>query len=183
MSNHKSSLWPGVILIIIGALLLVNKLTDISFGWYQIYPVIFVALGIMFFVSVINRQNKGAVFPGTILLLMGVFFVLRNWDLVPYRYVRDVWPAMSAILGLAFLALFLVKPRDWGVLIPASIFLFFGGAIWLDKLDIIYIDIWDIWRDYWPALLILIGIGIIVGSLTKQSNNHQPPAQPGAHNE
>ncbi|MDZ7265411.1 MAG: DUF5668 domain-containing protein [candidate division KSB1 bacterium] len=175
MSNHKSSVWPGVILIIIGALLLVNKLTEIPFGWPQIYPVLFVGLGIMFFGSVINRQNKGAVFPGTILLLMGVLFLLRNWDLVPYRYVRDIWPIMAVILGLAFLSLFFVKPSDWGVLIPASIFLFFGAAIWLDKLDIIYIDIWDLWSNYWPVLLIIIGIGIIAGSLRSSTSRPQPP--------
>lgn len=175
MSTRKSSIWPGVVLIIIGTLLLANRFSNFSLSWYQIYPVLFAALGIMFYASIINRQNKGAVFPGTLLLLMGVLFVLRNWDLVPYRYVRDVLPIMSVILGLAFLSLFVVRPSDWSVLIPASIFTFFGAAIWLDKLDIIYVDIWDLWSKYWPALLILIGIVIIAGNLNKPSERQQPP--------
>lgn len=128
----------------------------------------------MLFVSIVGRRDKGAVFPGTILLLLGLFFFLRNYDLVPYRYVRDIWPMLLIIVGVAFLALFLTKPSDWGVLVPAAIFLFFGTVLLLNKLDVFYLDVWDIVFDYWPIALIIIGAGIILGSLKRHQNHLKP---------
>jgi hypothetical protein len=169
MSNHKHSIWPGLILIIIGALLLVHKLTPYSFGWYEIYPLILIALGALIFVSVIGKRDKGAVFFGTIFFLLGLFFFLRNYDIIPYYYMREVWPTFLIILGLAFGSIFITKPSDWGVLIPAGIFLFLGVVFLLRKLHVIYWDIGDIIADYWPVILIIIGGGIILGALKRSS--------------
>lgn len=169
MSTHKHSIWPGLILIIIGALLLIHKLTPYSFGWYELYPLILIGLGLLFFASIVHKRDKGAVFPGTIVLLLGLFFFLRNYDIIPYYYMREVWPIFLIILGIAFLAIFITKPADWGVLIPAGIFLFLGIVFLLRKFHIIYWDIWDIIADYWPVILIIIGGGIILGALKRQS--------------
>ena len=168
MSTHKHSIWPGLILIIIGALLLIHKLTPYSFGWYELYPLILIGLGLLFFASIVHKRDKGAVFPGTIVLLLGLFFFLRNYDIIPYYYMR-VWPMFLIILGISFLAIFITKPADWGVLIPAGIFLFLGTVFLLRKFHIIYWDIWDIIADYWPVILIIIGGGIILGALKRQS--------------
>lgn len=169
MSTHKHSIWPGLILILIGALLLIHKLTPYSFGWYEIYPLILISMGVLFFVSIIHKRDKGAIFPGTIFFLLGLFFFLRNYEIIPYYYMREVWPMFLIILGLAFVAIFITKPGDWGVLIPAGIFLFLGIVFLLRKFYIIYWDIWDIIADYWPVILIIIGGGIILGALKRQS--------------
>ena len=168
MSTHKHSIWPGLILIVIGALLLVNKLVPYSIGWYEIYPLILMALGVLIFISVIGKQDKGAVFFGTFLVLLGLFFFLRNFDIIPYYYMREVWPIFLIILGLSFVSVFITKPYDWGVLIPGGILLFLGIVFLLRKLHIIYLDIGDIIADYWPVILIIIGGGIILGALKKQ---------------
>ncbi len=168
MSTHKHSIWPGLILIIIGGLLLVHKLIPYSFGWYEMYPLILIGLGILLFVSILGKRDRGAIFPGTILFLLGLFFLLRNYDIIPYYYIREIWPVFLIILGLAFVAVFFTKPSDWGLLIPAGIFLLLGIVLLLRKLHIIYWDIWDIVSDYWPIILIIIGGGIILGSLKRQ---------------
>lgn len=167
MSTRRPSIIPGLLLIIIGILFLLNKFLPFSFGWYEIYPLIFLAMGILFFVSIIGKPHKGAVFPGTILLLLGIFFILRNFDLIPYRYVREVWPIMLIIFGFAFLAIFITKPSDWGVLIPAGICLFIGGIFYANRFYHFYWDAWDLFADYWPVFLILIGAGIVLKSLRK----------------
>jgi len=168
MSTHKHSIWPGLILILIGALLLVNKLTHYYLGWYEIYPIILIAIGVLIFISVIGKQDKGAVFFGTFLFLLGVFFFLRNFDIIPYYYMREVWPIILVILGFSFFSVFITKPGDWGALIPAGILILFGGAVLLKKLDIIYLDIGDLIADYWPLILIIIGVGIVLGALKRQ---------------
>jgi len=168
MSTHKHSIWPGLILIVIGALLLVNKLVPYSIGWYEIYPLILIAIGVLIFISVIGKRDKGAVFFGTFLSLLGLFFFVRNFDIIPYYYMREVWPIILIILGLSFVSVFITKPADWGVLIPGGILLFLGIVLLLEKLHIIYLDIGDIIADYWPVLLIIIGGGIISGALKRQ---------------
>lgn len=167
MYTHKQTIWPGLLLIVIGVLLLINKLTPFYFGWYEIYPIILIGLGILFFISGSRKQDGGSVFPGTIFLLLGAFFVLRNYDLIPHYYLRPTYAYILIILGLAFFAMYLTKPGDWGVLIPAGILLFFGLIVLLKRFDIIYWEIRDIVYDYWPVVLIIIGGGIILGTLKK----------------
>ncbi len=168
MRTHKHSILPGLILIIIGALLLVNKLVPYAIGWFEIYPLILMAIAILIFISVIGKRDKGAVFFGTFLFLLGLFFSLRNYDIIPYYYMREIWPIILIILGLSFVSVFITKPADWGVLIPGGILLLLGIVFLLRKLDIIYLDIGDIIADYWPVILIIIGGGIIAGALKRQ---------------
>ena len=167
MSTHKHSLLPGLILILIGAILLINKLTPYSFGWDEIYPLILIAIGVLIFISIIGKRDKGPIFFGTIFFLIGLFYFIRNYEIISHYYMRAEWQTFLVILGLAFLSVFLVKPSDWGVLIPAGIFLFLGAGSLLRKFHIIYWDLGDIISDYWPIILIIIGGRIILGALKR----------------
>jgi len=168
MDTSKSSIWPGLILIIIGSILLLYKLDIFDFGWYQIYPVIMMGLGILFFTSIAGKSQKGAVFPGTILFLLGLFFFLRNYEIVPYDYVRHVGPVVLIIVGLAFFAVFLTKPSDWGALIPSAVLVVVGSSLLLREFHVIHWNVWDVITMYWPILLIVIGAGIIFRSFGRQ---------------
>jgi len=167
MSTHKYSIMPGVILIVIGVLLLVHQIAPYSFSWYDTYPFILMGLGLLFFFSIIGKRNKGGVFPGTFLFLLGLFYFLRNFDIIEYYYLREIWPIILIILGLSFVAVFITKPDDWGPLIPGGLFLFLGVVFLLNKLHLVYWDLGDVIADYWPAILILIGGRIIFRSLKR----------------
>ncbi len=167
MSTRKPSLLPGLILIIIGAVLLVNKLTSYYVGWDEIYPIILIIIGILIFKAVLKKRDKGGIFFGTLLFLLGSYFLLRNYDFISYRYVREVWPIILMILGLSFLSVSMFYPKDWVSLIPGAMFLFIGGIIYLKRLDLIYFDLGEIISDYWPVTLIIIGGAIVFGALKK----------------
>ena len=169
-SKNKSSIFPGLLLITIGLLLLINKLLPGYLTWRHVYPLVLLALGILMLLSAFSRSRKdrGAVFPGTILFLIGLFFSLRNFDLVEYYYVREVWPIFLIIAGVGFLALFLVRPEDTGNLIPAGILLTLGVLFLLKKLYLIDVELGEIIADYWPVILILIGANIIFVSLRRR---------------
>lgn len=168
MDNRRPSIWPGLILVIIGAVLLLYNLDIFNFGWHELYPIILMGIGVLFFTSIIGKRHKGAVFPGTILFLLGLFYFLRNYEIIPYYYMREVWPVILIIVGLAFFAVFLTNPRDWGQLIPAGTLLVLGIGFLLRELNIIRWNIWQAIRDYWPTILIVIGAGIILGSLRRK---------------
>ena len=166
----KSSLLPGLLLIVVGAILLLNKLLPDFLDWRNVYPLILIGFGILMILSASckHKTDKGAVFPGTILFFIGLFFFLRNFGLVEYYYVREIWPIFIIIFGLGFLALFIAKPTDRGSLIPAGLFIFFGIFFLLNKLNIIDLELWEIFIDYWPVILIIIGGSIILGSVKKR---------------
>ncbi|MBD3290192.1 hypothetical protein GF337_15400 [candidate division KSB1 bacterium] len=166
MNNSKTSLLPGILLIIIGSLLLIHKLNIFYFDWQQTYPILFILIGIMLFVSYFMNRNTNSVFWGTIIALAGVFFFLRNYHVIDYYYMSEAWPVFMIILGIAFLVLFVVKPQDWGVLIPAGIFLVIGTSFLLRNLHLWYAR--DIIQRYWPLLLIIIGAGVILSSFKKE---------------
>ena len=170
MSDTKrASILPGLILIFIGTIILLYKFFPGFVDFRHTYPVVLLALGMMLIFSVCckSKTDKGAVFPGTILFFIGLFFFLRNFGLVDYYYVREIWPIFIIIVGLGFLALFIAKPSDTGVVVPAGIHLFIGIITLLNKLYLINIELWEVIADYWPVILIVIGAGIILGSLKK----------------
>lgn len=168
MSDVKRSILPGIILIIIGALILVHKLDIYHFYWRDIYPIVFIVLGVWFFVGVFAKNQKGLAFPGTLFLLLGIFFFLRNNVFHFHWYWDEFWPIFLIIFGLAFVVQFFLNPKDWGLLIPGGIFLFLGVGFfarimrWYIPFDFEYYI-----EKYWPVILIVIGISIIISSLTK----------------
>ena len=165
MDNSKSSLLPGILLIIIGSLLLIHKLEIFSFDWPKTYPVVFLAIGIALFISYYTNRNRNSVFWATIFTLGGLFFFLRNYGYIDYYYFPDIWPVFMIILGIAFIVLFMATPQDWGVLIPGGIFLILGTSFLFRSLHLWQAQ--EIVRRYWPLILILVGAGIILSSLNK----------------
>ncbi|NIR51432.1 hypothetical protein GWO43_22905, partial [candidate division KSB1 bacterium] len=168
MANRERSLIPGVILILLGLYFLLDRLNVFYFRWEYLYPLILLGLGVLFLVAIFTKKDKGAAFPATILLILGLFFFLRNYGLLPYEfylyYIEDYWPIFLIAFGLGFLVLFSVKPEDWGVLIPGGILLFFGVVFLLRNMRLFY---WRDFADFWPVILIAIGLGIVVSSLRK----------------
>jgi len=164
----RRSIAPGIILILMGGLLLLDKLGYYRLRWSTIYPLILLLLGVMFFSWVWRRGDKGAVFPGTILFLLGLFFFFRNSGLLPLYYLWEFWPVFLIIVGLAFVVLFIFKPHDWGVLVPGGILLFFGTVFLLNNIYYLPWRTRELVGTFWPVILIIIGIGIILGQFKKR---------------
>ncbi len=170
--KRSSSIWPGVVLIVLGVIFLIDRLNLFYLDWSVIWPSLIILLGIYFFAR--TTRDAGSVFAGTLFFFSGLAFLARNegWF---YTYVNFGFGGiLLAILGLAFLALFVVRPEDWGVLIPAVFFIFLGGIIWADQTGLIsWYTRHEILR-LWPVLLILIGVGIIISALVSNNNEKSP---------
>jgi len=172
MSEKRNSFWPGIVLVVIGLIILIHKMAIIQFDWYELYPLLFLGLGIWFLFKVFIYKKTNSAFAGSLFLLLGIFFLLRNYDLYEFGFMFEVWPVFLLIFGIAFLVQFIVKPQDWGLLIPAGIFLFLGVGFLARNLHWHWLCPFEVTRileRYWPLALILIGAGIIASSLRNRS--------------
>lgn len=101
-----------------------------------------------------DRNATPRLVVGLCVMAMGVLLTLRQMGVVEHAW--RYWPLTLVALGLARL---FESPRAWR---DASgyVWIAAGSALLLDQLRII-----DIWRFFWPAVLILAGVSLLrVGS-------------------
>jgi len=107
--RKRRGLWPAFFLIFIGLFFLLQSFHIIH--WDEMWPLFLMGIGCLLFFSALGKRDKGAVFPGTILILVGLFFFLwRYYD--PHWFMDELWPAFPFIVGFAFFVLFLFNPRE-----------------------------------------------------------------------
>ncbi len=162
MHSHKKSMTPGIILIVAGLFFLFKDTFGSITIWEHLYPILMLLISGLLLWEAGRRKNDRAVFWGVVLLILGGFFLLRNFDVIPYFYAEDFWPVFLLAPGIAFILKYASNPKEWGVLIPGTILIFFG----LKNMVAIFFDCgWDTnfcFDNLWPLILIVIGGGIIL---------------------
>ena len=83
MNKQFSNTFFGVLLILFGVVLILNKLEIIYFTWTEIYPIGLIIISVWSFINV-SKGNKNASFWGTVCGVLGIVFLLRNYDLIDY---------------------------------------------------------------------------------------------------
>lgn len=173
MARNTGSYVLGVLLILVGLVLLLDRLEVVRFTWRTAYPILVLASGLLFLILSGGVQNRGAIFAGSVLTVLGVYFVLRNYRLVyEVRYLGG-WSVFFFALGLGFVILYVMEPKDWGLLVPGGILVFIGGAAMLEQLDVIGWRTWQRLVDFWPVILILIGAKLLYDGLRRGPEEQQ----------
>jgi hypothetical protein len=170
-SRRNSAIVPAVILIAIGiVLLLVNTGALPNLNLTHLWPAFPALLGaallLQFFVG--GMRDPGLVTGGTIFLLVGLFFFLFTLRLdvpgmgrIGWGDMARLWPVFPTIVGVALLLQWLAGGlRDHGLLIPVAILLIVGLAGF--GFTLADLPTFKILSDYWPVLLILLGLLVIV---------------------
>ncbi|NIA29899.1 MAG: hypothetical protein GWP06_08330 [Actinobacteria bacterium] len=171
MGKQFTSILTGVLFILVGVLLLLDRYGIFEFSWTKVYPVILLVLSGFSFASV-ARGNKHSSFWGTVFGVSGIFVFLRNYDIVDYFWYGEIWPVIVLSFGLGFIVLYFFQSYDWGVLIPGGILTFLGIIMVLDTFDVPIYTIETI-KDFWPLILVLVGSGLIISSL-KHKTKEEP---------
>ncbi len=166
--EKKKSLVPGFFLIFIGLWLLSKNTRFMYNQWEYVYPCLILLFSALFFIEASRKNHTNTLFWAVTFLGIGSFFVLRNFGIVEYYYWDDYWPVFLISVGLGFLTLFVINPRDWGSLIPAALCLFFGFGFAMTNLFHVFWD-FEIFIDaYWPVILIFFGIGLMLSGVFKR---------------
>ena len=108
-----------------------------------------------------NSHNKGRFAFGAVLVLVGCLFLLFNFGIIPseLKSVLFSWQMLLIVVGLGHL--FCLKLRS------ACIWLAIGGFFLMPRLIKVYPDLFpnlspDFVSIYWPVLLIIAGIFVIL---------------------
>ncbi len=181
MSQRNKSIVPGVVLICVGVILLLRKFGILYLHWRHIYPIVMLGLGLGLFYSAIGRKDRGSAFPGAILLVLGAFFLLRNFQIFSFDYYfydfRDFWPILLIAVGVGNVVRFYFERRDWPVMALGLCLVLLGCLFILQTFNAFY---WLHAAKLWPLLLIAAGVALIVKSRSHASSSHEDTAESSA---
>jgi hypothetical protein len=152
MPPPSRPLFPGIILIVLGVILLLPQFTELR--GRDLWPIFVLGTGVAFSIAfAVNRANYGLLMPATIATVYGLMFfycVFEGWYMM-----RTLWPVFLIGPGLGFLLMYFLGKREQGLLIPAGILLGLGSIFLLDATE---------YHSLWPVLLIVAGLAIIFGA-------------------
>lgn len=124
-----------------------------------------------------DSRRAGALFPAILLILIGVFFLLTNLNVLPRVSIGQLWPAFPVLLGISMWVQFFVgRMRDPGLVAGGTIFLLSGLFFFLFTLNLSAPGLERIdWRDMgrlWPAFPTIVGFGLLLQYLVGGLREH-----------
>ena len=176
--NRKNISWFGLILIFLGLVMLLDRFDVLNVEFSTIFWPMIMLMGLAIVGRGFAQNRRGKVYWGTVLFLYAVFFVLRSIDYFEI-YSYTFFPASFMIFGIAFFMMYLCNLREWPLLLPSIILLGVGSLILMNEFGYLYqYELFDIVRLYWPVILILFGVTIILRKKYSASPQTNPEASP-----
>ncbi len=105
-----------------------------------------------------DHRSRSALVVGTILILLGVFFLVTRF--VPGFLDTLTWPVAIIVVGAVFLVLALVTWTP-GLMVPACIIGGIGGLLYWQDLT----GAWWTWSYAWALIPGFVGVGVALSEL------------------
>ena len=122
MKRFDSRLIWGLLLVVAGALLLLQNLNVLSFVWESVWAVLFAVSGVVFLAVFLAPGDRWwAVIPGFTLLGLAALMLMNSW----FPRLGDAWGGTLFLgtMGLSFWIVYLRNREHWWAVIP-------GGVLW-----------------------------------------------------
>ena len=164
--------WFGIALIIFGALLILDKFNLINVSFHEIFWPIVMLLGLVGVGRGFTQSKRAKIFFGAVVFLFALFFMLNSFDSIEVNGAI-LAPSIFIIFGIACLMVFCNNFKDWFYLIPAVLLGGIGVALILSEMGLLYYwEVWDMVFMYWPIILVLFGLGMVIRRRTTPPDNH-----------
>jgi drug/metabolite transporter (DMT)-like permease len=153
----------GIILIVFGVAMLLREYFHFEIGFETLRSYGFLLLGLLGLVYNFAQPQRKSPFLFTFLMLIGLYYTLA--ELGVYEITRGLsLSAWTLACGLAHYPTWLLQhPRRATTLIWGNLFVIIGLLFLGYELRMISTHIFlTIIDDYWPTLLILLGIGFLI---------------------
>jgi hypothetical protein len=168
----------GLVLMIFGTAFLIGSLAGIS-RISILVSFFFVILGVIFAVSAIKLHKRSLyLFFAVFFLLVGFFLFLSILKIIPVPFSRG-WPLLSVFSGLALL------PSGWhrygrfrsSYVVSSVFFVGMGSFLMVFSLDLVDFSFAQFMLNWWPLLVVLAGLTLVLISLGTGTNAGGPPAK------
>lgn len=107
------------------------------------------------------RSPLGGVIVGLAIATLGVLLLLQNLGIPQFEHIGDYWPVILIVLGTArAVGGCSIRGRVWGGLIVGA-----GVLFLLHNLGYVH---GNLWRLFWPLLLIGLGLVMLVGTIERR---------------
>jgi hypothetical protein len=149
---------PGIIVIMLGLWLAVQRLGWAAPGLGQLWPLLLVVTGLWLLASyALDDRDAGSAFAGTALFLAGAFLMLYTFRVI--SRLETWWPAIPVIGGLAFLAQWAASEfKGIGSLWMGLLALTAGVVALPFTLGVISHQLGREAARLWPLVLIVVGL-------------------------
>ena len=166
--SHQRGSWNlmlavGLVLVTFGLLLLASNLTAGTLP-FSLRPIFILIMGgVILFVSFSLIHNSFFVFLGLFLFFTGILFTLIDFKVIVFT-LRELWPIVVINVGLALFpaGLYKLKRMRTIYLFPAITLVVLGSFFSLFSLDIIRMSFRMFIVKWWPLLIILVGVSLVV---------------------
>jgi len=105
-----------------------------------------------------GSKQASRIVVGLFIIAIGVFALLDNLDLFDSHLVQPFWPLVFVALGAMRIARW---PGDGARLLFSVGLIGVGAAMTLNNLGVIHFHV----RDWWPMLLVLVGVSVVARGL------------------
>ncbi|MFA6937094.1 MAG: DUF5668 domain-containing protein [Treponema sp.] len=166
----------GLILVLAGIFLLV-RISSFTTKKFVLLPTLLLFVGtISLFLSLAFTQNSVFLFLGIYLVLSGSLTFLTGTSLVPLT-MKELWPVLVIAFGVAlFPAGFYKMKRIRSVyLFPALTLVALGVFFLMFSLHIFKTSLSVFISTWWPCLLILAGLVVVLVFIFQQSHSKDFP--------
>jgi hypothetical protein len=156
----------GFALIFLGSIFLSGSPAEIS-RIKIISSILFLLLGITGIILANSLKKRLAyLFIAVLFLQIGIFLFLSALHIVPVG-LSKVWPLLSVFSGIALL------PSGWHYygffklkfIVPSAAFIVLGVVLLVFSLDLVPFSLVQFVSSWWPLLIILAGLTLILISL------------------
>jgi len=162
--GEKRQVVPGLILIILGLIFLLDNFDIIDFDWSQVWTWMLILIGVAFWFGFLaDRRKIGLIMPGTVILTIGVIFNLS----MNYRWadMENLWPFFILAPAFGFYAMYLFGKRDRGLLVPATVLTIVGTVFLMSTVPGLIFII--------AILLIAIGVMMLMSGRNKGARDKE----------
>lgn len=168
--SRKSSLVFGVLLVLVGAVFLLVQLVPglkETINWASAWPLIIVGVGVAFLVGAVIGKLPGLAVPAAIIGGIGGLLWYQNatdsWGTWSYA-----WALIPGFVGVGIILSGILsgKVREaltgggWLIIISLVMFFIFGS----------FLGGFEQFGAYWPVLLIVLGVMILLRPLIRTRN-------------